>query len=267
MIDLGGFNPYLQGVYIDLDSIFDTRFAVLEQVDPMLALNALKAGWGSRQTDIFEGLDKKLFDALYASRDTSVLAIAPRTMAMDAVKTWVLKALATIQGSPNGDVVEVFVNIYPYMLSRIQARELGASISTLLGDQVTVHMVNIATDKLCTRTVKRYFSAMFMYDYDIWLESSAKLQYFETMRAPDVTLYAPRLYKTAPPTQEQDRELRNSKTDLFSHFEITAGGYIGLEFIEPSFFSCVLPDDYLDNYQNVKKTAESALSPSVIITV
>ena len=98
MIDLGGFNPYLQGVYIDLDSIFDTRFAVLEQVDPVLALNALKAGWGSRQTDIFEGLDKKLFDALYASRDTSVLAIAPRTMAMDAGVAARMKTLGDALG-------------------------------------------------------------------------------------------------------------------------------------------------------------------------
>lgn len=267
MIELGAFNPYLQGLYVDLDSIFDTRFAVLEQVDPMLALQALKKGWNTRGSDLVEGIDKKLFDELYATRDNSVLAIAPRTMAMDAIKTWVLKALATIQGSPNGDTVEVFVNVWPYTLDRAKAREIGETIVDLLGNQVTVHMVNIAVDKLCTRTAKRYFSAMFMYDYDVWLESCTTQGYFEQCRIPDVSLYGPKLYKKNIPTEEQERELANDKINLFSHFEMTAGPQVGLEFIEPAFFSCVLPEDYLDNYEMVKEAAKAVEpSESVIIT-
>lgn len=267
MIDLGQYNPYLQGLYVDLDSIFDTRFAVLEQVDPLLALEALKKGWNSRSDDLVPGIDKKLFDELYETRDNSVLAIAPRSMMMDAVKTWVLKALATIQGSPNGDRVEVFVNVWPYTLDRAKAREIGGSIVDILGNQVNVQMVNIAVDKLDTRTAKRYFSAMFMYDYDVWLESCTKLGYFEQCRIPDVSLYGPRLYKKDVPTEEQQRELDANKIDLFSHFEMTAGPQVGLEFIEPAFFSCILPEDYLDNYQTVKDVAKaSEPSERVIVT-
>lgn len=267
MIDLGPYNQYLQGLYVDLDSIFDTRFAVLEQVDPMLALEALKKGWNTRGDDLVAGIDKKLYDELYATRDNSVLAIAPNTMMMDAVKTWVLKALATIQGSPNGDTVEVFVNIWPYTLDKAKAREIGTTVVDVLGNQVNVHMVNISHEKLCTRTAKRYFSAMFMYDYDMWLESCTKLGYFEQCRIPDVSLYGPKLYKKDVPTEEQQRELDSNKIDLFKHFEMTAGPQVGLEFIEPAFFSCMLPEDYLDNYEMVKEAAKaSEPSEGIIIT-
>lgn len=257
MIDLGKYNKFLQGVYVDLDSIFDTRFAVLEQVDPLLALKNLKNGWNTRTNDVFEGIDKKLFDELYQTRDNSVLAIAPRTMMMDAVKTWVLKALATIQGSPNGDSVEVFINVWPYTIDRAHARSIGDSIMEILGNQVTIHMINVPLDKLCTRTMRRYFSAVFMYDYDIWLEGATKAGYFEQMRMPDVSLYGPKLYKNNPPSQEQEREMLNAKMDVFAHFEVTAGPQVALEFIDPAFFSCMLPEDYLDHYDTVKAATQN----------
>ena len=34
-----------QGIYTDLDTLYDTRIAVVEEVDTLLALRTLQAGW------------------------------------------------------------------------------------------------------------------------------------------------------------------------------------------------------------------------------
>lgn len=259
MVDLGPYNAFLQGVYVDMDSLFDTRFAVLEQVDPVLALKNLKNGWNSRTVDVFDGIEKKLFDELYITRDNTVLTIAPPTQIIDAVKTWVVKALETIVGSPNGDKVVIFANTWPYNITRAHAREIGTSIQKLVGDTVDVRMINVNIDKIDTKTAKRYFSAMFMYDWDLWLELNTKNGSFEAQRLPDVSLYAPRLYKKGMPTEEDLRNTGHRNVSVFDQFEMLAGPQIGIEFIEPAFFSHYLPTDYIEHYEEMRRVIVGAV--------
>lgn len=253
MFNLGPYNDFLQGVYVDLDSLFDTRFAVLEQVDPVLALHNLKNGWNTRVQDVFEGIDKKLFDELYKTRDNSVLAMAPATQIIDAVKTWVTKALETINGSPNGDKVVIFVNVWPYNITKVHAREIGNSVHRLVGQTVDIRMINIDPEKICTKTAKAYFSAMFMYDWDYWLEANTKNASFEKQRIPDVTLYAPKVYKQGEPSKEELAMIAKSKANMFEQFEMMAGPQVGIEFIDIAFYSNHMPSDYIDHYEDMRK--------------
>ena len=259
MLDLGPYNAFLQGIYMDMDSLFDTRFAVLEQVDPVLALHNLKNGWNNREQDVFEGIDKKLFDELYETRDNSVLAIAPATQVIDAVRTWTVKALQTIAGSPNGDKVVIFVNVWPYQITREHARKIGKSVSELVGQTVEVKMINVDVKTICTQTAKRYFSAMFMYDWDSWLETNTMNAAFERQRIPDVTLYAPKLFKNAVLNDEARlamQQLTSNNISLFDQFEMIAGPQIGIEFINVAFFSHYLPTDYIEHYEDIRKAVQ-----------
>lgn len=259
MLELGPSDAFLQGVYVDMDSLFDTRFAVLEQVDPVLALHNLKNGWNKREQDVFEGIDKKLFDELYETRDNSVLAIAPGTQVVDALRVWVVKALQTIAGSPNGDKVVIFVNVWPYLISKDHARQIGNTVLELVGKTVEIRMINVDIKTICTQTAKRYFSAMFMYEWDVWLETNTTNGSFERQRIPDVTLYAPRLLKKGVLTDELRLQLEQSAApgvSLFDYFEMIAGPHIGLEFIEPGFFSNYMPTDYIEHYEEMRKALE-----------
>lgn len=257
MVDLGPYDSFLQGIYVDMDSLFDTRFAVLEQIDPVLALHNLKNGWNNRAQDVFEGIEKKLFDELYETRDNSVLAIAPATQVIDAVRTWTVKALQTIAGSPNGDRVVIFANVFPYQITREHAREIGRSISKLVGDTVEVKMINVDISRICTQTAKRYFSAMFMYDWDEWLEKNTLSGSFERQRIPDVSLYAPRLFKKGILTEEIARQSPNPSISVFDHFEMVAGPQVGIEFIDPAFFSHYLPTDYIEHYEEMRQAIKN----------
>lgn len=253
MRDLGPTNAFLQGIYTDIDSLFDTRFAVLEQVDQLLALTNLKKGWATREADVFEGIDKELFDKLYESRDLSVLELAQPTQIIDPIRKWIHSALQTINGSPNGDKVVLFVNVWPYLLTREKAREFGSSISESVGGAIDVRMINVNPEEIDTETAAAYFSAMFIYDWDTWLESNAKSGAFAKRRIPDVTLYAPKIFKKGAPTDTQRLEIEKDKVNVFEHFEMTAGPQIGLEFIEAAFFCHRLPQDYLDHFEEIKR--------------
>ncbi len=261
MVDLGPYNQFLQGIYVDMDSLFDTRFAVLEQVDPILALHNLKNGWNNREQDVFEGIDKKLFDELYETRDNSVLAIAPGTQIIDAIRMWVVKALQTIAGSPNGDKVVIFANVWPYQITRDHAKTIGQKILEMVGETVEVRMINVDIKQICTQTAKRYFAAMFMYEWDTWLESNTLSGSFEKQRIPDVTLYSPKLFKKSVLTDEARDALQQHKASgisVFDHFEMVAGPQIGIEFIEVAFYSHHMPTDYLDHYEEMRAAMQPA---------
>lgn len=251
-MNFGPFDTFLQGIYVDMDSLFDTRFAVLEQIDPVLAMINLKNDWSNRSVDVFEGIEKSTFDELYKTRDNSVLALAPSTQVIDAVRNWVIKALGVINGSPNGDKVVVFVNVYPYLITRKEARNIGSAMSLALGETVEVRMLNANPEHITTKVAKNYFSAMFMYDWDSWLEGNTLNGSFEALRIPDVTLYAPKLFKVGMPTEEDMQRTGHPNISMFDQLEMVAGPQIGLEFIEPAFFSTFMPKDLLDHYDAMK---------------
>lgn len=252
MLDLGTSDKLTQGLYIDLDSIFDMRFAVLEEVSPHLAVENLLNGWNKRQEDAPLGIEKEVYQELYSRRDVATLRHATMTECLDLARHWMADALKQAVASPHPITLRLYVNVFPYQLTKEEASELGEQIRNFFTQDIQLTMVNADPRRLTPETAKRYFSGMFMYDYHLWLEHHAKEGNFQHVKIPDVALYTPRLFHGHKPDADQERELAEKKIDVFKEWEAHSSPIIGLEFVPIEMFSTLLhPGFFKANWERV----------------
>lgn len=242
MVNLGSTSKFTQGLYVDLDSLFDTRFAVLEEVNPMIAIdNLVNNKWQSRISDDPIGLPKVDFDTLYALRTVETLAKASQTEVIDLMKHWVSDVIKQALASPTTITIHLYVNVFPYTLTADEAKEIGAQLQAFFPPDVLFTMINVNIKDLTPALIKRYFSGMFMYDYHLWKEHHAKAGNFKDVKIPDVALYTPAIFHGEKPSEETLREYSEKKIDVFKEWEILSGPIVGIEFVPIQLFSTLLP--------------------------
>ena len=237
-----------QGLLVTLDSLFDTRLGCLQEFDPALALHAIQNGWHQRIYDKIPGVDdvayEELLKKLYAARDISTLEASAPTVIIDFVVDWCEKANAMMQHSPFPGYVEVFINIFPFKLSKERASRIGNKVAELIGEDARVTMLNIDPLQISSLDAKCYFSAIIDIDYCIWLDERARTTDFKICPIPDVVLYAPRVFQG----KLEDTEYSKYKTlDVFAQVQAALSPMIGLEFLEVELFSSQVTPEVLDD--------------------
>ena len=78
------------GIYLDLDSILDTRLSLLFTFDPNLAKDVITHGYTSRDEDVFPGISKEVFASLYSKRTTNILFNATITKLIKLVNEFIV---------------------------------------------------------------------------------------------------------------------------------------------------------------------------------
>lgn len=241
MLDLGPGDKYSQGLYVDLDSLFDTRFAILEEISPRLAIDNLLNGWQTRQSDEPIGLPLEDFQELYNRRTSETLAKASQTEVIELMRHWVVDVIKQAETVTKRTLIRIFINIYPYQLDQNQAKMLGEQIKAFFPPDIHFTMLNVDPLKITTSTVKKYFSGMFMYDYHLWKEHQAKVNGFSDIKLPETALYTPAIYHGKKPTESELRSFIENKVDVFKEWEMYVSPLIGIEFIPVQAFSTQLP--------------------------
>ena len=59
-------------IYVDLDSLFDTRLAILDKIDNKYSTLIYEAGFANRTEDAFPRLSKEQFKKLFDDRDNDI---------------------------------------------------------------------------------------------------------------------------------------------------------------------------------------------------
>lgn len=241
MVILGEYPEGTQGVYIDIDALFDTRLAVLEYVDQELAVHNLKENWISREVDIPRHLPAEIYRNLYRARNIDILALASPTNLIMAAKNWIGQAEAASVVSPRPITTRVFLNFWPYKVTKEEAGKLADMLHGQLGDTVPVTILNVAPEDLTVALCRKYFTCMFKYDWREWLEGLAKSKELEKTMMPDVSLFVPKVYHDRLPNEEEKAREREVKLNPFKELELFTGRMVGLEFVDIEFFSSALP--------------------------
>lgn len=254
-----------QGIYTTLDTMFDVQLACLEEVDVNLAIHALRTGWSTRVFDTVPGLPDDVFKKLHEARDLKTLTLAHPTMMVEFIKAWCLRANETMRHTPEPGFCEVFVNIWPYRMSRAQARSFGDTLQKVLGDEIRVSMLNIDPLEISCLDAKRFFSAMIDNFYYRWLNERARTADLTSNKLLDVTLYAPRIIR-GELANGDFAKLRD--VDIFAQAEESMKPLIGLEFLEFEYFCTPVTADMLeDTPAPTPSTTPTPLhdDPSVIV--
>ena len=105
------------GIYINLDSLIDTRLSVLHYHSPKIFKQVVKSidKYQSRLKDEFDYLDTELFKEMYKKRNSEMIKEPIPTFIPEFIKSYVLTCLQ----EKSGEIVTMYLNVYPYKFKRV----------------------------------------------------------------------------------------------------------------------------------------------------
>jgi hypothetical protein len=233
-----------QSVYVDLDSLLDTRIATISSISQEAAVLLVKdSRYYERLIDDFEpmcGISRERFDEAYAERDRGTLQRSVLTNIIVALRKLIDGLVKSELTDPTVDGVEVVVNFWPYRLSGSETRDIVRSTMYYMGMRPTVRSIYVAPKDLTPQYIKSTFSGLIMYDYPLWFKLNCDA--LVHCRMPDVTLMAPALFKDRIPTDEEAEVNTLKGMNPFEVTEFATLQCIGLTMIESGYFTLIRPN-------------------------
>lgn len=221
---------------MSLDALLDTRLGTLDRIDNAIAEQVIASGtYQTRQNDVFEGVDKAVFDQAYHDRDVETLKRSIVTDAIQFLRQLVAALTEQAIVRPYHDGAKIVVNIYPYTLSQEEQEELGRAVTAWMQDMAPVEIVSIPTKDLTPTHCKATYSLMMVYEHEEWMNFHAEA--FQHTRLPEVTMYVPALYFVHTPSAEELEKTVKEAAHPMRALEMLASPLIDLKFIDVKFFS------------------------------
>lgn len=237
-------NAAKPGIFIDMDALFDTRLATLDNLDPLLAAHCLENGYFTREEDSFEFCKFELFKQLYDQRDNDILAKSTitnvRSIIVDFVKDCIIKFKGKV--TPN-----VYINVYPYKISASACGDLLKPLYKMTNGNANIHLVNMTPSELTTDVCKKNLSFVIKYNFMDWLLSLGEQKDIIKNPMNEVTLIAPRLYQSGKP-KDLDEQLSRNEMPPYKCAEVFFAPYISLELLVPELFSAALNPIFIEEY-------------------
>lgn len=245
------------GLYFDLDVLYDTRLATLELIDPRLAKRVLSENYFKRTHDSFPFISRDDFRSVYNIRNEALLEKATVTKMPVILDNFIKEAVVRVNETPYKGDINVFLNTYPYNLDRNKAIALLDPLSKMTGNFAKVHALNMSPEQLTLKFCRDNFSLMVMYDFEDWLEIHTKNDAFRNTPIPDIPLFVPELFLTSqPPSMEDLKSITRETGHPFRALERYARSVIDIGMIDISYYCADYPPEFLNELlSGVKKDA------------
>jgi len=189
--------PNLTNIYVDLDSIFDLRLAMLYYLDPDLTTELTANGkYYSRITDEFDYITSDIFKAVYENRNKSLLNLAVPTNVLNLITEYILEFNLDKVSIDNYEETIVYVNIDKFDLNLDEIALIEEyMLKGMKGTKVKV--VSMKPIEITPEWVNENISVMFMYYGIEWLELHTAT--LDLIKCPlmDKSLITPALTTTA----------------------------------------------------------------------
>jgi len=156
-------------MFIDLDSLLDTRFSLIHSLNPDIIKAMFKSEeYQYRITDQFGYLDADTFKYIYNRRNKHILKDAPPTKMMKTITELTMNSLH--QGLVVGNsLTKVYLNIYPYKLTEDEMDNIRLGLLSKTFSDVDVEIVNMSYDEITPVWVKDNVKTVIMYEGNRWL--------------------------------------------------------------------------------------------------
>lgn len=132
-------------IYVELDSLLDTRLATLIRIDEAEASKALELGYRERLSDVWSQLGLNINQDVYAERyrkrDRATLQAARPSGIVPMVHQLVGALGKMADNTPFVEAVTLDVNFWPYQLTEGERQEILAAVRFSVGGDVQVDSV------------------------------------------------------------------------------------------------------------------------------
>ena len=217
---------------VTLDSLYDTRIAcITEALGAEYSERLMKSYWSQRVYNAPYGISDEDFDALYKLRSVETLKYARPTLISNMIQDWATYVKTVRSHSPFPGYTEVFINFWPYKVSKEYAKEIADALGKMceMVDRFTI--INVDPLEITCLDVKLLFSGIVDFDYHVWLDNVARDTQLTTTPIPDVTIYAPRVFKGK---LDERAIAENGEADVFAYFADRLSTLVSFEFIDIS---------------------------------
>lgn len=227
-------------VYVDLDSLLDTRLGTLNRIDPEIGIKYLtNPDYYTRDEDKFEGVDDEVFREMYNKRDKETLSVSSATQFCLELGRIVIDLVTESHVSPTRGEVSVTVNTYPYILNKEEKEAIKACVMFYTKETVDVDVIYKPLEELDGTFFKQDYVAIAMYHYIDWIELHLAKIAMDPLF--DINFIAPQIFFIDKPTDEEDlKEMGDSET-AFNAMELLMRGCFNLNLIPIEYFSTIPP--------------------------
>lgn len=230
-------------LYINLDTLYDTRLATLNYIDPKLAKLAIANGYYERDTDSFSMISGKDFDRVYSLRDWDYIKDAIPTNSLQIVGNFLNDATKRQLETPFTAAAEIYLNVYPYVLTRDQAVKLAEPLADIANNIATIKLVHVPPIEMTPQWCKDRFSLMLMYtEYQDWINLHLEKQNFDKCTIATIVTLVPQIYITRPSDEEIALAVKNHG-DPFKAAEQCLAPIVGIGYADIRYWCANIPSE------------------------
>jgi len=216
-------------LYTDLDTMYDTRYNILEDYLGEKLFKSLADIYLKRELDEIPLVPNIVFKELYKNRDISAMRRPRPVMIQEYIIAKSLEHSQTSMLRDGDGLVTILINTHPYLISKKQKEMFKSYFINHLPNRVTVELITY--DKIPYR--KYDISEYILYDGIELFNEIVKNDNIQYGRFSDALLIVPDNVFIENITKEKDRYLKI--------LEETYKPFINLEFCSVSFFSYTHP--------------------------
>lgn len=228
-----------QGIYVDIDSLLDTRFGTLVGMGQEVLIGVLDNGYFQRRAETFYGVEKEVFDEAYKKRDKSVLAQSVITKVLGFVNELVREMNTQAIQTPFHTGPKIYINTYPYELNDSEAAVILKAVVKVTNQLSDVILIHKEPKALTPQYCDSNFAVMFMYDYAPFLEAQGEA--FVQKRCPSLSVFVPGIYFVREPTAEELSSALETRMHPIKEMELISAPMIGLKLYEIELFCANIP--------------------------
>lgn len=228
------------GIYVDIDSLLDTRLGTLAIMKEDYALEALKKNYFIREIDEFPNVPHEVFKKAYAKRDVETLMASTFTNVFTLINAFIKGNFEAAVTNANVSPVLITVNVHPYDLTEEEMVAISQAVSHRVKGMADVNVVNFHDAYLTPAYCRENFAIMIRYEYEPWIKVHVESKAFETQRMPGVSVVGPAIYQKIP-TEEEMAELKEKNIHPFTAAETAMAFFFGLKLVDVETF-CISKD-------------------------
>jgi hypothetical protein len=223
-------------IYIDFDTLVDTRLSLLSAFDSELSEELINNGkYFERKLDEFGYLPQNIFEYIYKHRTKHILNGVKRTALYEYLKNYIYIEVAEQSANNFLTMVKLVVNTYPYKFTQDEQNIFNNMLhKTFDQSNMTIDFKYIEKTKVTPYYIlENNINIMVMYDFIEWVDlqlQNGKMVDKHTL--PSVLFLVPKLTKNITIFST------NSEADsLYEHFEEMLKLRLTVSFLPPSVFS------------------------------
>lgn len=230
-------------IYIDLDSLMDSTFALCKRLDPEAAVAWLRDGYRNRRSNEFwlrsALVDETTFRDAWANRKTSLLKESLYTN-MTNLMGYIVAGIdwGPHIGEPD-NYVELTVNIAPYEFTPDESLMLQKVCEVGFPYIKEVRIVNEPLWAIMPKALGETYDLLILYNFvELFRSFIDRIDDFDFLNKP---VFAPRLFHHLPEQGTEDwKELE--RLDIFTFLPARLYGRCQLVFQDPLYFSIISTD-------------------------